>query len=101
MSHVITIKIGKPVIHFLENSSEYFPDVSQFNFLRYRPSPGIQKKINKSSSRHARFFGESKWNFERQLINDFNRSALNRSKIEKLLEHDQDEPNRLIRVGKE
>jgi hypothetical protein len=96
----ILIKKGQSIESFIENISEIFPAIKEFNFIIYKPSGGVEKRISKNAISKNTFFGENKWSFEKQLIKDFDRQGTQKTKIEKLLFHDIKEPSRLIPINK-
>jgi hypothetical protein len=93
------LKKGDPIKKFIENIGDFFPHVSAFNFIIYKPSVGVERRIDKSITSKSVLFGERKWDFERQLIRNFDQSMSQMELIEKLLSHDTKEPDKLISVN--
>lgn len=81
--------ISDPIETFIRQLSVLFTSVRKFHFIVYSPGPDVQNRIHKGTS-DSIYFGETKWAFERSLI-DGVASGTNIDRVAmKLLQHDNE-----------
>ncbi len=91
------LKIGDPIIKFIKHIPEAFPEIREFNFLVYQPSAGVEARLDQHTKPKDQLFGQHKWDFERQLIQQVDENK-SQDQIKKMLAHDTGEPARLQKV---
>jgi hypothetical protein len=92
---------NSPVTDLIYIIDNYFPEIIQYHFIVFKPSPGIEQRMGlRRSSSFTLWFGKKKWEFEKELILKAQEEGPKDRVVEKLLSHNDREEKKLIPVHK-
>jgi hypothetical protein len=95
------LSVNSTVTDLVYTIDNYFPDVTHFHFIIFKPSPGIEQRMGiRRSSALTLWFGKKKWEFEKDLILKAQEKGPKDWVIDKLLAHNDREEKKLIAVPK-